>query len=336
MRAPEFWWRPSPSLLALLLSPIGVIWGAITGQRMQRTGVDADAPVICIGNFTAGGAGKTPTAIACAAILLRNGLKPAFLTRGYGGSLSRNGSATRVDTHTHSAAEAGDEPLLLARIAPAFVASDRVKGANAATAMGAEVLVMDDGLQNPGLNKSLSIAVIDGQTGIGNGLCLPAGPLRAPFNVQLLKTDALVVIGDGDAGRKVAARASATGTPVFHARLEPDEAAVARLRGKKVVAFAGIGRPGKFFDTLQEAGIEIVEAFAFADHQRLDSDDIALLKKTIHETKAVLVTTEKDFVRVAKEFGDTPPEVLPVTLVFDDAARFGAFVLRHIKGRRAS
>ena len=333
MRAPAFWWQPSPSALAWLLSPASLLWGTLAGARMRRPGTDADAPVVCIGNFTAGGAGKTPVAIACASILLRNGFSPAFLSRGYGGSFTRDGTAHRIDPHNHSAAQAGDEPLLLARVAPTFVAADRVKGANAATAMGANVLVMDDGLQNPGLNKSMSIAVVDGPTGVGNGMCLPAGPLRAPLNVQMPLVDALIMVGRGEAGDTVAKRAADYGKPVFHATLEPDADALARLRGKKAIAFAGIGRPGKFFDTLQEAGIEIADAFAFADHQTLDAGEIALLQKTARDRDAILVTTEKDFARVGEAFGSKPPEVLPVTLEIEDRARLGALMVRKIRPR---
>ena len=145
MRAPDFWWQTPPTLIATALMPAGYVWGAICARRMQQGGVAADAPVICIGNFVAGGAGKTPTALACAAVLARNGMSIAFLTRGYGGTLSKSGRPVRVEPGRHSAIEVGDEPLLLARVAPAFVSSNRVAGANAATALGADVLVMDDG-----------------------------------------------------------------------------------------------------------------------------------------------------------------------------------------------
>ena len=335
MPAPDFWWRPRPSLAAWLLSPLGWIWGEISGRRMQKRGVEADAPVICIGNFTAGGAGKTPTAIACANIMSRKGFKPAFLSRGYGGSLSKDGAAHRIDPHKDTAARAGDEPLLLARHAPAIVSSDRVTGANAATAMGADILVMDDGLQNPGLEKTLSIVVIDGETGVGNGLCIPAGPLRAPLSLQLPKIDAMIAIGRGEAGRIVAAQVASFGKPVFRAVLAPDPEAAARLAGKRAVAFAGIGRPGKFFATLEEAGVEIAEAFAFDDHHTLDADEIELLRKTAQEHDAILVTTEKDFVRVGADFGPSPPEVLPVTLSFEDEAAFTAFLMRELERRTA-
>ncbi|MDP4594296.1 MAG: tetraacyldisaccharide 4'-kinase [Beijerinckiaceae bacterium] len=329
MRAPAFWWRSSPSLLALLLSPIGWIWGEIAGRRMQRSGQDADARVLCIGNFTAGGAGKTPTALACAAILSQQGYKPAFLTRGYGGTLARDGAAHQVDLRSHLAGQAGDEPLLLAVRAPTYIASDRLKGANAATAMGADVLVMDDGLQNPGLNKDLTLVVADGETGIGNGLCIPAGPLRAPLALQWPKAGALVLIGSGEAGNRLAQQAVLLGKPVFRASLEPDPDVIAQLRGKRVIAFAGIGRPDKFFATLQNAGIEIVDAFAFADHQTLDFGEIALLQKTALEMNAHLVTTEKDFARVGADFDTgTKPLALPVTLLFEDPSGFTRFMMR--------
>ncbi|MCC2098423.1 MAG: tetraacyldisaccharide 4'-kinase [Hyphomicrobiales bacterium] len=330
MRAPGFWWQTPPSLPALLLWPLGWLWGEISRQRMTRAGTEADAPVLCIGNFTAGGAGKTPAAIACANILRRKGYTPAFLSRGYGGSLARDGSAHTIDPHRHTAAQAGDEPLLLAEHAPAIVASDRVMGAHSATAMGADIIVMDDGLQNPGLKKTISIAVVDGVTGIGNGLCIPAGPLRAPMSVQLPKVDALIVVGAGEQGQDVAAQAARYGKAVFHGVLAPDPATVARLRGHKVVAFAGIGRPGKFFDTLEAAGIQVAEAFAFDDHQTLDAKEIELLKRTARNLEATLITTEKDFVRVGRDFGTFPPDVLPVSLVLEDENAFTAFLTREL------
>ncbi|MGE3246029.1 MAG: tetraacyldisaccharide 4'-kinase [Beijerinckiaceae bacterium] len=328
MRAPAFWRQSERGLPALLLAPAGFLWGAIASRRMAQTGVEADVPVLCIGNFTAGGAGKTPTALACADILSKNGFRPAFLTRGYGGSLSSQPTPQRIDLHRHGAAEAGDEPLLLARHAPTFVCRDRAASAQAAAALGANAVIMDDGLQNPGLNKTLSIAVVDGETGIGNGLCIPAGPLRAPLAAQLRKVDGLVVIGEGEAGDAVAGRALAQAKAVFHARLQPDPEIAAQLRGRKVVAFAGIGRPEKFFATLEETGADIAEAFAFGDHQTLDAGEVETLQRAAASHGAQLVTTEKDFVRVGALFGNTPPVALPVKLVIEDEAGFCAFLLR--------
>ncbi len=334
MRAPDFWWQTPPNLIATALMPAGYVWGAISARRMQQSGVAADAPVICIGNFVAGGAGKTPTALACAAVLARNGMTIAFLTRGYGGTLSKSGRPVRVEPGRHSAIEVGDEPLLLARVAPAFVSSNRVAGANAATALGADVLVMDDGLQNPSLQKTLSIAVVDGETGAGNELCIPAGPLRAPLAVQLPMIDALVVIGEGEAGERLAGRALSHGKAVFRGHLQPDAEIAASFHGRKVVAFAGIGRPEKFFATLAETGADVVEAFGFDDHQMFSADNIDTLKKAAQHHEAVLVTTEKDFMRLGDAFGDFPLAVLPVTLALEKDAAFAQFLLQGIEGNR--
>lgn len=326
MRAPDFWWKSPPNLTAMALMPAGYAWGAWCARRMRQDGVRADAPVLCIGNFVAGGAGKTPTALACAAILARRGMRPAFLTRGYGGALSKGRAPVRVDPAIHTAKDVGDEPLLLARVAPTIVSADRVAGANAATALGADVIVMDDGLQNPALAKTVSIAVADGETGAGNELCIPAGPLRAPLALQLPMIDALVVIGEGQAGERLAGRALSHGKRVFHGRLQPDAQAAASLHGQKVIAFAGIGRPEKFFATLEETGATVVEAFGFDDHRMFSADNILTLKNAAREHGALLVTTEKDFVRLEDAFGSTPPAVLPVTLKLEREADFAQFL----------
>lgn len=331
MRAPEFWHRTPPSLTALALAPAGYVWGAISARRMGRNVAEPPVPVVCIGNFVAGGAGKTPTALACARLLQRAGLRPAFLSRGYGGRFSRGPTPQRVDPQRHTAAEAGDEPLLLARAAPTVVCSDRVAGADAAAALGADVIVMDDGLQNPSLAKTLSLAVIDGSTGVGNGLCIPAGPLRAPLEAQLPLVGGLVVIGKGDAGARIGGRAVSHGKHVFRAWLQPDASVVARLRKGRVIAFAGIGRPEKFFATLEEAGIDVVEAFGFGDHEVLTAENIADLRQRAASAKARLVTTEKDLVRLAQAFGDNPPETLPVSLHFEEEEAFARFLLQGIK-----
>ena len=256
MRAPAFWWTPGPGMIAWLLAPVGWIWGRVAARRMGLPGETLAAPVICIGNFVVGGAGKTPVALAVADLLRRGGRRPAFLSRGHGGSLGA--SPVAVEAAHHGAADIGDEPLLLARHAPTIVARDRVAGARAALSAGADVIVMDDGLQNPALAKRLTIAVVDAGVGVGNGLCLPAGPLRAPLNPQWALADAIVLVGDGAAGDQVARAAHDHGKTVFRARLAPDAAAAADLAGRKVLAFAGIGRPEKFFATLAEIGADIV------------------------------------------------------------------------------
>ena len=237
MRAPAFWWTPGPGMIAWLLAPVGWIWGRVAARRMGLPGETLAAPVICIGNFVVGGAGKTPVALAVADLLRRGGRRPAFLSRGHGGSLGA--SPVAVEAAHHGAADIGDEPLLLARHAPTIVARDRVAGARAALSAGADVIVMDDGLQNPALAKRLTIAVVDAGVGVGNGLCLPAGPLRAPLNPQWALADAIVLVGDGAAGDQVARAAHDHGKTVFRARLAPDAAANAPQPGAEAPPAGG-------------------------------------------------------------------------------------------------
>ena len=233
--------------------------------RLARRGARAAVPVVCIGNLTVGGAGKTPLALALARLLAAAGDAPILLSRGYRGRLA---GPLRVDPARHRAADVGDEPLLLARVAPTFVARDRVAGAQAAVAAGASVIVMDDGFQNPSLHKDFSVLVVDGRRGIGNGRVVPAGPLRAPLIAQLARADALVVVGPSHAAAGVAAVARERGVPVFDASLAPDAAAVAALAGARVLAFAGIGDPQKLFATLAGAGIAVAATSSFPDHHR--------------------------------------------------------------------
>lgn len=313
MRAPGFWQRERPGAKALLLSPFALIYGAIATRRLARAGAPARLPVLCIGNFVVGGAGKTPTAIACAQMLRAMGEAPAFLSRGFGGALS-TAEPLQVDPSLHEAADVGDEPLLLARHGPAFICTDRVAGAEAAAKAGASVVVMDDGLQNPALRKDLTLAVVDGATGLGNGLCLPAGPLRAPMSAQWPLVHAVILVGEGAAGARVAKAAGQAGVGVLDARLAPVDGA--RFAGRRVFAFAGIGRPEKFFDTLRVCGAEIVAARAFDDHQPFSVDDLKRLAAQASAAGAeVMVTTEKDAARIPA--GALPGlEALKVEMVF--------------------
>ncbi|MBV8242210.1 MAG: tetraacyldisaccharide 4'-kinase, partial [Hyphomicrobiales bacterium] len=244
MREPSFWWGEA-SLASALLAPLAAIYGAVARARLGGRGRRAGAPVVCIGNLTVGGAGKTPTALAVARMLAAAGERPVFLSRGYGGTLA---GPVRVDPARHGAHDVGDEPLLLARTAPTIVARDRVKGA--AIAAGASVIVMDDGFHNPSLAKDFSVLVVDARRGIGNGRVIPAGPLRAPLDAQLTRAHALVVVGTSLRAAAVAAAARARDIPVLQARLRPDAAFIAGLGGARVLAFAGIGDPEKFFATL--------------------------------------------------------------------------------------
>ncbi|GGC67554.1 tetraacyldisaccharide 4'-kinase [Chelatococcus reniformis] len=336
MRAPSFWWNERPSLLAQLLAPAGAVYGFVTARRMERRGETVGVPVICVGNFVAGGAGKTPAAIAIAGRLAAAGERPMFVTRGYGGTAA---GPLLVDPQTHTAVEVGDEPLLLARAAPTVVARDRVRGARLAASLGASIVVLDDGLQNPGLTKTLALAVVDGETGVGNGLPLPAGPLRASVGAQLPHVDAVVLIGEGAAGERLAERAAAAGKPVCRGRLRPDAAALAALEGARVLAFAGIGRPQKFFRTLAQSGVLVEERVAFPDHHAFGRGEVADMIKRADARGLVLVTTEKDAVRLAgvSDLAATRGRVktLPVTLEVDDAAALDRLLTRALAGSGA-
>lgn len=332
MRPPSLWWR-EPGAGAAMLAPAAKIYGAVAAWRMARPGADVGVPVICVGGLTLGGAGKTPTALAVAEILVQAGERPFLLTRGYGGSLA--GPVT-VDPSRHAASDVGDEPLLLARIAPTIVARDRVAGAQAARAAGASAIVMDDGFHNPALVKHLSLIVVDGRRGIGNARVFPAGPLRAPLDAQLRRAQGLVVVGDGPGAAHAAGFARDHERALFHARLEPDAKAVAALGARAVLAFAGIADPEKFFATLAQSRIDVSSKHAFADHHRYTEGEAAALVAAAERDGLVLLTTEKDLARLA---GDADAAALrakaqglPVRLVVEEAAQFRQFVLAPIRG----
>ena len=315
MKAPGWWWSPRPTLAATALAPLGAAYGALTAARMGRRSTRVNVPVVCVGNLVVGGAGKTPTAIALAALLRSMGATPAFLSRGYGRDAARGAAVIPVDPARHAAADVGDEPLLLAMEAPTFVATDRVAAARAAIAAGADVLVLDDGLQSPALGKDWTVAVVDGGAGIGNGLCLPAGPLRAPVERQWPSVSLVCIVGEGAAGDRLDIRARDAGKPVARARMTLDPAIVAELRGRRLLAFAGIGRPEKFFDSLRAAGLDVVGARAFPDHHRFDAADRDALVRAAIESGATLVTTSKDRVRLPKDF---PVHAMPGRLDFGE------------------
>jgi tetraacyldisaccharide 4'-kinase len=332
VKAPAFWFRP-PGAAARLLAPAAAAWTAATRRRIAATRpAAAGVPVICVGNPTAGGSGKTPIAIDLAQRLLARGIDAALLSRGYRGRLA---GPVRVDPAAHDAADVGDEPLLLAAAAPTWVARDRVAGARAAVAAGAQAIVMDDGFQNPSLAKDLSILVVDGATGFGNGRVMPAGPLREPLADGLASADAVVVMGD-DAHGLAAALAGRSGRAgplaVLGARLAVPEAAAARWRGRAAVAFAGIGRPAKFFETLEGVGARLVATAGFADHHRYGVDEVMHLVEIAAEADAIPVTTAKDWVRLPDK-ARPMVEILPVAVAWDDAAGVAA-LLDRIAGPR--
>jgi tetraacyldisaccharide 4'-kinase len=327
MREPSFWWRDSGPASALL-APASWCYGKIAARRMARRGTRAGVPVICVGNFTLGGTGKTPTAIALAGLLQNAGERVVFLSRGYGG---RERGPHLVDAQADKSVDVGDEPLLLARTAPTVIARDRPAGAALAKAQGATVIVMDDGLQNGSLAKDFTLAVIDARRGIGNGCVFPGGPLRAPLDAQLKRTDALLVIGDGDNAVPDAAKH----LPVFRARLVPDAAAIGALKARKVLAFAGIGDPEKFFATVKAAGIAVAQEVAFPDHHRLTPEEAANLMMRADGKGLALLTTEKDRARMngdaLLESLATRLHVLPVTLEIAEAEKLLAAVMKAVK-----
>jgi len=331
MREPAFWWRPGSGSL---LSPLGGIYGAVAALRMRLQGQRVGVAVICLGNLTVGGAGKTPAALTVGRLLLAAHERVFFLSRGYGGRLS---DAVRVDAAVHTAISVGDEPLLLARLAPTIVARDRVAGARAARQAGASVVVMDDGFQNPALAKDLAILLVDGRRGIGNGRIIPAGPLRAPLRAQIARAQALVIVGPPEGAPDVVAHARRHSLPIFHGRLEPDRQTITALGRRKVLAFAGIADPEKFFATLAEAGIAVAECAGFPDHHRYSAAEAQALITRADAAKLVLITTEKDEARLAGDPQLTAlaarVSTLPVRLVIDEADAFGDLILAAVRRR---
>jgi tetraacyldisaccharide 4'-kinase len=326
MHEPAFWYRPA-SWMALLLSPLGVIYGAVAAGRMQRKGFDAGIPVFCVGNYHGGGAGKTPTVLALVKLLRDLGETPVVLSRGYGGRLR---GPVMVEPDRHLAADVGDEPLMLARTVPVAVARERLDGLALAKSQGATVIVMDDGFQNPTIAKDASLIVIDAHRGLGNGRVFPAGPLRAPLPPQIERTDALIVVGEGGAADAVATTVATQDKPVLTAQLKADDAALSSLRGQRVLAFAGIGDPDRFFRTLRSNGVEVISQRAFADHHRFTRDEIEALLAAAKRDALIPVTTEKDLVRLHVG-GELPIwaqgiATFPVKLEFDSALKLRRFV----------
>ena len=320
--APGFWWRNPPTIGARLLQPIGAAYGALTLHRMRQPGSHVSAKVICVGNFSVGGSGKTPVALFLAGRLMARGKRIAFLTRGYGGHLQ---GPVLVDPARHCARDVGDEPLLLASLAPTIVSANRLAGARLAIAGGAEIIIMDDGFQNPALAKDLSLVVIDAASGFGNGLVVPAGPLRAPIEGQMPFVQGVIAIGETSAARRIATMVGALpgAAPVILARLAQEPAISARLKGQDVIAMAGIGLPAKFLATLKEAGARIVDAHLVGDHKRYGEAELREIAARAKSCGALVATTEKDMARIGAGMPDALRELLlvvPVTLELTEGA----------------
>jgi tetraacyldisaccharide 4'-kinase len=317
-----FWWYRKRGALAAALRPLSHLYARVAAAKAARiVPYRSPLPVICLGNFTAGGGGKTP-AIAMAEILKRLGQRPAVLTRGYGGKIEGPHFVREGDR----AEQVGDEPLLLARVAPVMVARDRAAGARAIEAAGHSVIVMDDGFQNPGLAKDLSLIVVDAGLGLGNGQVMPAGPLRAPLDQQLGRADALIVIGDGGKAKPLADAFAASGKPMLNASIAPS--GDPRWLGVlPVIGFAGIARPEKFYDTLKSHGARVIASRSFPDHHCFSEGEARALLKQAEARGAMLVTTEKDWVRLPEERDSPLGELqfrarpLPIAIRFADEAK---------------
>lgn len=291
--APPFWWS-EPDWRAWALYPLSWIYGSVARSRMDRAPrVPVNAPVICVGNFTVGGAGKTPTALALADAALAAGRKPGFLSRGYRGSLR---TTTVVDSTRHNARDVGDEPMLLAAKALTVVSSDRLQGARQLVAEGADLIIMDDGFQSASIRFDYALLVVDADRGIGNGHVIPGGPMRAPMLDQMRHATALLVIGEGAAADAVIRSAGRAAKPIFKGRFGVPDAD--RFKDRQVLAFAAIGHPDKFFESLRSTGARIVERRSFGDHHVFTDDEIAELMDLAQKQNLELVTTSKDMVRL--------------------------------------
>ena len=309
MRAPEFWYRPRDAE-AQLLSPLGWIYAAAGRVRHAVTvPIKASVPVICIGNLTVGGTGKTPVAIAVAERIKALGYKPGFLTRGYGAQIK--GPMT-VDPELDDAQTVGDEPLLLAAHAVTVCSPDRPAGARLLASKRVQAVVMDDGFQNPTLAKDLSFIVVDAERGFGNGEVIPAGPLRERVEDGLARAHGIVLIGEGEVELP-------TTLPVFRAKFVAVEDDEALVRNQRVAAFAGIGMPDKFFATLVNLGATLALARPFPDHHPYSDDELIELLNGAAAANAIPVTTEKDWVRLSPAYRDKV-RALRVRVAFDPAS----------------
>jgi len=313
--APPFWWKDL-AWQSFLLWPVSYVYGSIAHRRMQTEHSYSTAiPVICVGNFIAGGAGKTPTTQLLAKHARKKGYRPGILSRGHGGAIT---APTIVNLERHNAYDVGDEALLHAKHNMTVVSTDRTIGAKLLEDQGCDIIIMDDGFQNPSLQKDYNLVVVDAKRGLGNGFTIPAGPMRMPLKAQLMHADAILVTGKGEKGITTIRKAARAGKPVFTARLK----VIGKSKFKKmdVLAFAGIADGGKFFDTLSEIGVNVVEKAEFGDHHVYTREECEDLLDKAKRKKLKVVTTTKDHARL-QSMGDAPQRLadesiaVPVELV---------------------
>ena len=316
--APPFWWTKA-DWRAWALAPVSYVYGRVAGSRMANgSRASVPAPVLCVGNFTVGGAGKTPTALALAVAAREKGYTPGFLSRGYGGSLD---VTTLVDIEHHRAAAVGDEALLLARVATTVVSRRRVDGARKLIAEGVDLIIMDDGFQSARLRLDFALIVIDSVRGVGNGHLVPGGPVRAPIGEQMRHLSAILKVGNGDAADHLVRQAARAGKPVYVAALKPRP--LAELKDKPVLAFAGIADPEKFYRTVEALQARIVVRQSFPDHHYFGDDELADLLREADQQSLVPVTTAKDAARLVGVHGPAETllkkvQIVEVDMTFDD------------------
>jgi len=316
MKTPKYW--QSNSIISKLLEPIGLIYGGLTAMRLKfKKSRKTEVPVICIGNITAGGTGKTPVSVSIAKMLATEMFHPFFVTRGYGGKLQD----IIVNNKKHTATDVGDEPLLLSKQAPVVVNANRYLAAKKAVEQGADVIIMDDGFQNPGLYKDISFLVFDGHYGIGNGKIIPAGPLRETLEDGTKRADAVIILGKDK--HNLAQRC---GLPVFFGHTEASQA---NLDNQDVLAFAGIGHPQKFYHTLKQQGFNVVKTIDFPDHHFYTREELDAIIEQAKQLKAQIYTTSKDFVKIPPLYSQDI-NVLEIAVVWDNPEELTSFIKQKI------
>jgi tetraacyldisaccharide 4'-kinase len=325
--APEFWWRPAPAGAALALWPAARLWGAAVAWRMaQPPRYRPPVAVVCVGNLLVGGAGRTPTVIALARMARGRGLKPGILVSGHDG---RARGPILVDPTIYNADHVGDEAMLAAAVAPTVVARDRAAGAKVLAGAGVDLIVMDGGLHDPALPKDLALIAVDAGLGIGNGLTVPSGPMRAPLQPQLRRADALLVVGEGEAAGPLIRAAARAGRAVIRAELRPTR--VREWRKQPILAFAGIARPQRFFAALTDVGATLARTMTFPDGHRYTAVDAETLMATADADGLRLVTSEQDMARLAGRSGALAllagrTEALAMTVEFENAAAVAGMI----------